>query len=104
MERLGKVKKNTINFDQLVFRGNDNQLLQPASPTRWLHGFYRKHRMDKELTVHGFRHTHCSLLFDAGASAEKVQARMGHSDIKTTMNSYTHVTKRGKEETAFKVC
>ncbi len=102
LERLGKAKKNTINFDQLIFTGIDNQLLQPASPTRWLHSFYRKNRMDKELTVHGFRHTHCSLLFDAGVSAEKVQARMGHSDIKTTMNIYTHVTKRGKEETALK--
>ena len=31
---------------------------------------------------------------------KQVQARLGHSNIKTTMNVYTHVTKEGKEETA----
>nr|WP_281244841.1 tyrosine-type recombinase/integrase [Gracilibacillus orientalis] len=31
------------------------------------------------------------LLFEAGASIKEVQARLGHKDIQTTMNVYTHV-------------
>ncbi|PZL77179.1 hypothetical protein CI088_01910 [Enterococcus plantarum] len=44
--------------------------------------------------------THCSLLFEAGASIPEVKERLGHSDIKTTINTYTHVTKKTKDETA----
>ena len=52
------------------------------------------------ITVHGFRHTHCSLLFEAGIEMQNVKDRLGHSDIKTTMNIYTHVTKEAQSETA----
>lgn len=51
---------------------------------------------------HGFRHTHASLLFESGANFKEVQERLGHTDISMTMNIYTHVTKKGKEETAQK--
>ncbi len=54
----------------------------------------------KRITVHGFRHTHCSLLFESGASIKEVQVRLGHTDIKTTMDIYTHVSEKKKEETA----
>lgn len=54
----------------------------------------------RRITTHGFRHTHCSLLFEAGASIKEVQDRLGHSDIKTTMNIYAHVSKEKKEQTA----
>ncbi|MGT2866411.1 site-specific integrase [Streptococcus fryi] len=55
-----------------------------------------------KITPHGFRHTHCSLLFEAGASIKEVQERLGHEDIKTTMNIYAHVTENTKEKTAEK--
>ncbi|EME7138811.1 tyrosine-type recombinase/integrase, partial [Enterococcus faecium] len=55
-----------------------------------------------DITIHGFRHTHCSLLFEAGLSIKEVQERLGHSDIHTTMNIYTHVTKKQKERAADK--
>ncbi|MGG5369356.1 tyrosine-type recombinase/integrase [Enterococcus sp. AZ196] len=54
----------------------------------------------KYITPHGFRHTHCSLLFESGASIKEVQARLGHTDIKTTMDIYAHVSKRQTEQTA----
>ncbi|WP_265416106.1 tyrosine-type recombinase/integrase [Enterococcus florum] len=51
------------------------------------------------MTPHGFRPTHASLLFEAGARMKQVQAHLGHS-TKTIMNVYTRVTKKVKEETA----
>ena len=54
----------------------------------------------RHIKVHGFRHTHASLLFDAGVSMKDVKERLGHSDITTTMNIYTHVTKKKAKETA----
>lgn len=49
-------------------------------------------------TTTSLRHSHCSLLFEAGASLKEVQDRLGHSDVQTTMNIYAHVTKKAKEE------
>lgn len=45
---------------------------------------------------HGFRHTHASLLFEAGANFKDVQERLGHSSINITMDIYTHVTQTSK--------
>lgn len=43
----------------------------------------------KKVSPHGLRHMHCSLLFEAGASIKEVQDRLGHSDVKTTLDIYT---------------
>ncbi|PTE66726.1 site-specific integrase [Staphylococcus devriesei] len=56
----------------------------------------------KRITVHGFRHTHCSLLFEAGLTVQEVQDRLGHADINTTMDIYAHVTEKQREKVAEK--
>ncbi|EAZ83606.1 probable integrase [Bacillus sp. B14905] len=38
------------------------------------------------------------MLFEAGASINEVQDRLGHRDVHTTINIYAHVTKKAKEE------
>lgn len=85
--------KNHSSVRTLSIDDNTVKLLQ-----RW----QMKQRDDnlKKITIHGFRHTHCSLLFEAGRTIEEVKDRMGHSDIKTTMNIYTHVSKDVKDEVA----
>ncbi|WP_429984014.1 tyrosine-type recombinase/integrase [Lysinibacillus pakistanensis] len=42
---------------------------------------------------------HCSLLFEADASVKEVQERLGHTDVQTTLNIYTHLSKSAKNET-----
>ncbi|MGP4072769.1 tyrosine-type recombinase/integrase [Piscibacillus sp. B03] len=71
-----------------------------ASINERLKSIYRNHEHLPKIKIHGFRHTHASLLFEAGASIKDVQVRLGHSDIQTTMNIYTHVTNEAKEKTA----
>ncbi|WP_318262336.1 tyrosine-type recombinase/integrase [Peribacillus simplex] len=51
---------------------------------------------------HSFRHTHTSLLIEAGAVVKEIQERLGHSDINTTMNIYAHMTKNIEEKTSHK--
>ena len=41
---------------------------------------------------HSMRHTYATRLFENNVPVKTVQALMGHSDIATTMNIYTHVT------------
>ena len=45
-----------------------------------------------KIKIHGFRHNHCSLLFEAGLSIQEVQDRLGYADINTTMDVYAHIT------------
>lgn len=55
--------------------------------------YYREHPNAIRISPHTLRHTHASLLFESGASMKDVQVRLGHADINTTMNIYTHITK-----------
>lgn len=48
---------------------------------------------------HSLRHTHATFLIENGANVKDVQERLGHSDIKTTLNTYVHNTERMKSET-----
>ncbi|MER2107668.1 MAG: site-specific integrase [Solibacillus sp.] len=88
---------NTMQPKQLVFSNEVNEYLQPTKTRKWILHVQKKYKLDT-ITTHGLRHTHCSLLFEAGASLKEVQDRLGHSDIQTTMNIYAHVTKKAKEE------
>lgn len=45
------------------------------------------------VTFHGLRHTHCTLLIANGASIEYVARRVGHSNSSTTSRFYWHAEK-----------
>jgi len=64
---------------------------------------YQKAANLPHISLHGFRHTHASLLFEAGATAKEVQERLGHTNISTTLNIYTHITDETKNETKDKL-
>ncbi|EHV0153106.1 tyrosine-type recombinase/integrase [Enterococcus faecalis] len=73
-------------------------LLKYSFPPHFtLDGLFRK-----ALQQNRFRHTHASLLFESGTNFKEVQERLAHTNISMTMNIYTHVTKKGQEETAQK--
>ncbi|KUP04723.1 integrase [Bacillus coahuilensis p1.1.43] len=58
--------------------------------------------LNETLTPHSLRHTHTSLLAEAGVSLEQIMERLGHSDDETTKNVYLHVTKEMKKEASQK--
>ncbi|CAM5198584.1 Integrase-like protein OS=Ureibacillus acetophenoni OX=614649 GN=SAMN05877842_10534 PE=4 SV=1 [Ureibacillus acetophenoni] len=89
---------NTMRKNQLVFPNTNNDLHEPNKTYRWLKLVLDKYNLES-ITTHGLRHTHCSLLFEAGATIKEVQYRLGHKDVKTTLDVYAHVTKKAKAET-----
>lgn len=86
---------------QLVFSNVDNELLDPNQTYKWINHILEKYKLE-HITTHGLRHTHCSLLFEAGATIKEVQFRLGHKDVKTTLDIYAHVTNKAKSETVDK--
>ncbi|MCP0885882.1 site-specific integrase [Ligilactobacillus sp. WILCCON 0076] len=93
---------NIKQTNQLIFTNDSNRLTSSTTSVYWLRKIYKNTNVSKRITAHGFRHTHASLLFEAGASIKEVQARLGHSNSKTTLDIYTHVTKNRQTETGYK--
>lgn len=58
--------------------------------------------MNTQLTPHSLRHTHTTLLAEAGATLAETMDRLGHKDDKTTRLVYLHVTKSMKRGAAQK--
>ncbi|HBJ1646728.1 site-specific integrase [Clostridium sp. ZBS20] len=54
----------------------------------------------KQITFHGLRHTHATLLIFNGENIKVVSDRLGHKDIATTLNTYTHIMEDMKNNTA----
>ena len=50
-----------------------------------------------ELDFHSLRHTHASVLLANGADVKYVQERLGHKNVATTLDIYTHVTDTMRE-------
>lgn len=58
--------------------------------------------LNTELTPHSLRHTHTSLLAEAGVTLPEIMERLGHTDDETTRLVYLHVTKTMKKEASRK--
>lgn len=46
---------------------------------------------------HSLRHTHATILIESGADVKDVQARLGHNNIQTTLQTYVHDTEKMAE-------
>lgn len=51
----------------------------------------------KQIRIHDFRHSHASLLANEGINIQEIARRLGHSDIKMTWNTYSHLYPREEE-------
>lgn len=56
------------------------------------------HELGIVFNFHSLRHTHATILIENGANVKDVQARLGHSRIATTLDTYTHQTDKMKQE------
>ena len=50
--------------------------------------------------LHDLRHTHASLMLQAGVHQKVVSERLGHSSVAITMDTYSHVLPGIQEEAA----
>ncbi|WP_029172724.1 tyrosine-type recombinase/integrase [Streptococcus suis] len=50
------------------------------------------------VTLHAFRHTHASLLLNAGISYKELQHRLDHTNITLTLDTYSHLSKDKEKE------
>ena len=44
-----------------------------------------------KVTINALRHTHCSFLYNHGVSIHYISKRLGHKNIKITLDTYNHI-------------
>jgi integrase len=52
------------------------------------------------LNIHALRHSHSTMLLEAGENPKVIQERLGHADIRTTLGIYSHVLPSMQERAA----
>lgn len=52
----------------------------------------------RRIRIHDFRHSHASLLCNANINIMEISRRLGHSDVKMTWNTYSHLYPKTEEE------
>lgn len=57
------------------------------------------YELEIDFNFHSLRHTHATMLLENGANIKDIQKRLGHNRISTTMDTYSHVTDKMKNET-----
>lgn len=96
LERLKKYQKKQAlktglrNEKNLVFINSKFELVSNAAVNKTLRNLCKKAGI-KEITCHGLRHTHASMLLYEGVNIKYVSRRLGHSDIVTTLQTYSHI-------------
>lgn len=85
------------NTDELIFPNTKGELIRNGNFTR----LWDKYRKETGLTItpHQLRHAYATILYDAGIDIKTAQYLLGHANIQTTMDIYTHLSK-SRQETA----
>ena len=73
--------------------------MHPDSVTTWLDRFSKRHGLP-HINPHKFRHTMASLLIYNGTDVLTVSKRLGHAQVSTTTDIYSHAIKEADERAA----
>lgn len=87
--------------DEFLFGDGINPLTASRAEDLWQ--AYQKETGMLTITPHIVRHGYASILHEAGIDPKDAQEMLGHANISTTLDIYTHITERKKSETAQKL-
>ena len=79
---IAKLLLDYISSNKFIFKVTYTTILNNLKPLN--------------IHTHIFRHTHVALLIEQNIPIKVISQRLGHSDIKTTLSIYTHVTENMK--------
>jgi integrase len=85
-----------------LFCNEDGTHFYPTTPTTWWRRFTKRAGV-RFIRLHDLRHTSATLLINQGVHAKIISERLGHSDIRVTMNTYGHAFQKADQEAANKL-
>jgi integrase len=84
--------------DALVFSRLDGTPESPRALSKEWAAVARS--MGLLVTFHALRHTHASMLIDAGIDIVKISKRLGHANVSTTLDVYSHLFAAREDKSA----
>lgn len=87
--------KNIFNEKRydFIFTWENGSYIHPMYYLNKLKKVLIKANINKKIRFHDLRHTNATLLLSQGVDFKTIQIRLGHKDINTTLNIYSHVNK-----------
>jgi integrase len=94
-------------YTDFIFRNRYGDLLNPHSLNRAIERIIRDYNAEElklaeedqrpplllpHFSVHSLRHTFCTRMFEVESNHKAIQTIMGHAEISTTLDIYTHIT------------
>ncbi len=97
MEKIKQATKG-INKGFVFSRQNDGKV--PFCDTSLNYEFTRALKVSgtPQIRIHDIRHSHASMLISQGVSIVAVSRRLGHKDIRETLNTYSHMLPEDAEK------
>ena len=93
----GKIKDcNLLFLDK-----NENPIAEDVLSKKFSR-FLKKHNL-KHIRFHDLRHSHVTLLINAKVPIKVISERVGHSNVNTTLNIYSHTLKEMDQEASEKI-
>lgn len=80
-----------FNQHNLVFCNSKGNIMAPSEMTRALKRALRAAQLP-DIRFHDLRHSHATILLQENVHPKIVSARLGHSKIQVTMDTYSHIT------------
>ena len=99
--RISKEFKN--NPQKLLFKSDKNNYIETQDVNRALKLVLKYNWGINDITTHNLRHTYGTRCIEAGMQPVVLQRLLGHTDISTTLNTYTDVLNEFKKEEIEKV-
>jgi len=87
---VGSVPSYCNDYRDYIYVKDLGERIKPAHLTQVFPEFLEKHGM-RRIRFHDLRHSCASLLYANCVALKDIQERLGHSDIATTSNIYTHL-------------
>ena len=88
-----------LTIEDYIFRRHGADLPMTPSTFTWRFKLIlKKHGLPLDLNVHSLRHTAASLMISGGADVATVSGILGHAQVSTTLDIYTHAFDEKKRE------
>ncbi|EKP3986685.1 tyrosine-type recombinase/integrase, partial [Listeria monocytogenes] len=65
--------------------------------------YCKKLGFNKDISIHGLRHTHATLLLYNDCNIKYLSKRLGHNTIVTTLETYSHVIDEMEQKESYKI-
>ncbi len=97
--------------DNYIFIQDNGKQMDISTPNKEFQKIIKRYNETDEgkkdplplITLNGLRHTSATLLISEGVDPKTVQTRLGHSEISTTMDIYSHALRKQDESAEEKI-